>query len=100
MRPRQRAGQLTGATVAYAVWPRRVFHATEVAAVREALLPLVLIQLLFSFLPGISWGAHLGGFLFGLLAATSGLLHLGLPDRADKTRLAPISWFRVAANCG
>ena len=43
---------LTGATVAYAVNPRRVLHEVEVIAVREALLPIAGFQLVFSFLPG------------------------------------------------
>lgn len=83
---------LTGATVAYALNPRSVLHELEVHAVREALLPIVGMQLLFSFLPGISWGAHLGGFGMGFALAFSGLLDLGLPERVSGSRMPPVRW--------
>ena len=87
---------LTGALAVYAVWPMRVFHELEVTALREALLPIVALDLLFSFLPGVSWGGHLGGFLFGAAVAGSGLLHLGLPPRATGAEPGPVRWFVVA----
>ena len=86
---------LTGATVAYAIAPGRVLHEDEVFTVREAMLPIAGFQLIESFAPGISWGAHVGGFAFGAFVAGSGLATLGLPDRAVGREIEPVRWMRV-----
>lgn len=86
---------LTGATAAYAAWPRSVLHEAEVLALREAVLPLVGMQLVFSFMPGTAWGAHLGGFAFGAVVAATGVLDLGLPRRAEGLRPPEVRWGRV-----
>jgi len=92
---------LWAALAALAVSPREMLHGAEVGTLREALWPLGLAMALQSAMPGISWGAHLGGLIVGLTAGLSGLLIAGLAPRAPRrstweSNIPRLSWMRAA----
>jgi membrane associated rhomboid family serine protease len=70
---------VVGAFIAYN-WRRRALAAAS-ARIR-ALAPFLLINLIFSFAPGVDWRAHLGGLVAGVVA---GVAAEGVGSRGVRT---------------
>jgi membrane associated rhomboid family serine protease len=95
---------LLGAAVVLAVRPADRLRAAETLALRQFLLPLLVLGAFTSLIPGISLAGHAGGFVVGLLGAGTGALwagtdarHVGEPDPGWDLRTTAI--FMVPACC-
>jgi membrane associated rhomboid family serine protease len=82
---------LFGAFLAYN-WRRR--DMAMAAARLRAVLPFLIINLVFSFAPGIAWQAHLGGLAAGVLA---GFAAEGVGARATRTLTQVLGFALVLA---
>jgi len=80
---------LVGAVISGVFLNRVHFDARFMAAVTQYLLKVVVVTVLISLIPGVSWAGHLGGGLVGLVAGA--LCHF---------QRYGVTWQRVAALLG